>query len=86
MINPLAFLRRRQQDYRAAFGGEPGRRVLADLARFCHAADQLHCPGDAYETAFRDGKRRVFLRIAAILNMDPAAMLKLAQEQVPTDD
>ena len=75
-IDPIAELpaaipgydeRRRRADYRAAFGSEAGRRVLADLARFAHMGHPSYVRGDAMETAFREGERNVVLRILALL-------------------
>ena len=62
--------RRRRADYRAAFGDPAGRRVLADLYRFCGMASPRFGPGRPDETAFNEGRRRVFLRIAGLLELD----------------
>ena len=51
--------------YRGAFAGR--RLVLADLARLCNAAEVSFRPGDPHMTAFNEGKRAVWLHIAAML-------------------
>jgi hypothetical protein len=79
MRNPLLRLKQRRADYHAAFTGEAGRRVLADLYRFC-LMDQPCFAGDPHATAFNEGRRRVFLRILAILRMTESDILQLAIE------
>lgn len=49
--------------YKACFNTPAGDIVLNDLYRFCHAMQPTHVNGNEYETAFNEGKRRVFLRI-----------------------
>lgn len=71
--------RRRRADYSAAFHSEAGRRVLADLFRFCHM-DQPSFAVDPFITAFNEGQRRVFLRIAAMTRMSDEDFLKLSME------
>ena len=59
----------RKTDYRAVFlGSDAGRRVLADLYRFCGMAVELHVPGDPFGSAHGLGRRRVGLRIAMLLH------------------
>lgn len=41
-----------------------GARIWADLARVCHAGETTHVPGDPTQSAFREGKRAVFLYLA----------------------
>ncbi len=41
--------------------------VLAHLHAWCHAGETTHVPGDPTETAFREGKRAVFLHICALI-------------------
>jgi hypothetical protein len=43
------------------------RLVLAELAEVCQVAQSSHVPGDACSTAFREGKRAVWLYIAGRL-------------------
>lgn len=66
--------------YRAALSPRTprGRLVLADLARLCGAERTSFVPGDALETAFNEGKRAVFLHIAAVLELQAAELGALA--------
>lgn len=77
MFNPLARLKQRRADYRAVFAGEAGRRVLADLYSFC-LMDQPSFAADPHVTAFNEGRRRVFLRLAALLRMSERDLLNLS--------
>jgi hypothetical protein len=79
MLNPLNRLRQRRADYHAVFTSEAGRRVLADLYRFC-LMDQPCFAGDPQATAFNEGRRRVFLRLLAILRMTENDILQLSME------
>ena len=73
--------RRRRADYRRCFATPEGRRVLADLYRFCGMASPSFVPGRADETAFNEGKRRVFLRLAAFLELDDDRVRRMAGEE-----
>lgn len=77
--DPFRRLCRRRTDYRATFAGDSGRRVLADLYRFCHM-DQPTFAADPFVTAFNEGQRRVFLRIAALLRLGDDEILKISTE------
>lgn len=72
--------RQRRHDYRQAFGGEAGSRVLRDLFRFCRMDQPSMVVGDPHMTAYQEGMRRVFLRIAAIMRQDDETLLKLMEE------
>lgn len=52
------------------FNTPHGKKVFNDLAKFCGAMQTSHVPGDATETAYREGMRRVFLRINSFVNKD----------------
>ena len=41
--------------------------IWADLAGVCHAGTTTHVPGDPHASAFREGKRAVFLYLAGRL-------------------
>jgi len=60
-------------DYQVTFNAEAGRRVYADLRRFCKM-DEPTFAGDPQLSAFNEGMRRVGLRIQAFLelNLDDA--------------
>lgn len=75
----IARQRQRRADYLAAFGTEPGRRVLRDLYRFCHM-DQPSFAADPCITAFNEGQRRVFLRLLGIMRLTDTDILRLAEE------
>ena len=71
-------MNRLRQDFRTAFGSETGRRVLDDLRSFCHFDRPTYQRGDQFETAFREGRRSVFLRIMALTAEPP----KLQEEAI----
>lgn len=62
------FLRSRGQDYRQTFSGVQGERVLDDLAKFCRAGESTF-HSDARVEGVLQGRREVWLRIAAHLNL-----------------
>jgi hypothetical protein len=66
----------RKRAYGQVFGGEAGRIVLGDLYAFCGLNAQMHVPGDPCETAFRDGARRVALRIQNMLSESEAEFVR----------
>lgn len=79
--------------YSEVFATPAGRVVLEDLLKFGHFAEQIHGSGDPYETTFRDGKRRVVLRILSFVKLGPVEAFELArdhsqqqQEQARVDD
>ena len=77
--------RRRRADYRAAFAGAAGRRTLADLYRFCGMGSPSFVPGRPDETAFNEGRRRVFLRIAAMLELDEDTLRRMIAPDAEDD-
>lgn len=69
----------REQDYLITFSTDAGKRVLEDIRKGFQ--DKLsHCPGDPYETAYREGRRAVYLSIVSL--MDRAKYQKVDQRQV----
>ncbi len=64
------FLITRSQAYRRTFKGIFGERVLADLAKFCRANASTFNLDPRLE-GIMQGRREVWLRIAAHLNMSP---------------
>lgn len=84
MADPALILRRlfrrRRDDYRDCFRGEAGGRVLADLARFCNWNVAIP-PGDAAAMAYEEGKRRVFLRLKSLAEMDDRRLARLLEEE-----
>lgn len=47
------------------------RLVLADLAHYCHVGETSFSPGEPHATAFHEGRRDVFLHVAALLGLTP---------------
>jgi hypothetical protein len=45
------------------------RLIWADLAAACHAGETTHVAGDPHASAFREGKRAVFLYLAGRLSV-----------------
>jgi hypothetical protein len=67
--------------YQTCFSGVAGETVLRDLYKFCNAMQPTHVMGNEYETAFNEGKRRVFLRIFHQMKIhDERKMLKQLEE------
>ncbi len=69
----------RSRWYRATFQTEMGRRVLGDLARFCHAYTTTHVQGDPVGSAQLEGRRQVFLRIRGHLRADQETIEDIAE-------
>lgn len=59
----------RQRAYMLAFRSDAGAAVLADLAVFCRADETCVVPGDRDLTYVLEGRREVFLRIKAHLDL-----------------
>jgi hypothetical protein len=73
--------------WRGPKGGEmtpPGDIVLRDLARYCYASrptlkvSQVTQQSDAIAMAFAEGRRDVFNRIVAMLNLDTTQIERIA--------
>lgn len=80
----LNFLNQRRQQYLMTFDTEPGKEVLADLARFCRASESTFHP-DPHVRCQLDGRREVWLRIQQHLNLTDEDLYKLyAQKKGPT--
>ena len=62
--------KRRLADYRTVFESPQGQRVLADLCQRHGIYDPCHVPGDAYSTAYNDGRRSVVVDLLRYLNTD----------------
>ena len=77
------------RDYRTAFGGQAGRRVLLDLIARTGVMQTTHTPGDPLATAFAEGRRRIGLEILQMLadgasNREVAEALVVSVETVKT--
>lgn len=65
----MSFIRTKAQSYKQVFAGEQAKRVLGDLARFCHMTNTAHVTGDPTGSALLEGRRQVFLRIQAMCGL-----------------
>ena len=61
-----------KQAYTRCFSTEDGKKVLADLKKFCNYEASSVCEQapDALQTMFNEGKRRVILRILKLMEME----------------
>jgi phage-related baseplate assembly protein len=59
----------RQRAYMLAFKTDAGQAILNDLAVFCRANETCVVPGDRDRTYVLEGRREVYLRIKAHLDM-----------------
>lgn len=73
-------LRFRQPAYRKTFDNPEGRKVLADLRRFCRATTPTANVDNVYATYLLEGRREVFLRILAHLSLTEEDVIKLVEE------
>lgn len=64
--------------FRATLTGVQTERVLADLHRFCHAATPTFDPQSDRISAFREGRREVWLRIQAHMRITDDQVRDLA--------
>lgn len=78
-IKDVADAVRLKRYYRGTFQSDPGRRVLRDLAKVCHAVESTADP-DPREQARKEGKRQVWLRIQRMMNVDEAEIFALINE------
>jgi hypothetical protein len=77
-FNP--FLRYRQAAYRKTFENPEGRKVLADLRRFCRASVPTADVSNVNSTYLLEGRREVWLRITAHLNLTDEDVVKLVED------
>lgn len=78
-LNPLTLIRRRA--YKAAFNNPEGRKVLADLRRFCRATLPTADVNNVHTTYLLEGRREVFLRVTAHLQLTEEDVFKLIEDQ-----
>jgi hypothetical protein len=72
--------------YRNTFAGDDGRRVLADLARYCRFGATSFVPGDPHQTAFNEGARDAFLHVIELAGVAPGEIAELlATTSMPTE-
>ena len=77
-LNPLTLIRGRA--YRATFNNPEGRKVLADLRRFCRASVPTADVNNVQTTYLLEGRREVWCRIMAHLNLTEEDVFKLIEE------
>jgi len=78
MFNPL--LGQRQKAYRNTFDNPEGRRVLADLRRFCRATAPYADVNNVNATYLLAGRNEVWCRIMAHLNLTDEDVYKLIED------
>lgn len=61
------------QSYKKCFGTDDGAVVLEDLSKFCLEHMTTFVPDNALATAFREGSRRVMIRIRTAVEADLSA-------------
>ena len=77
-LNPLTLIRGRA--YRATFNNPQGRKVLADLRRFCRASVPTADVNNVHTTYLLEGRREVFLRIVSMLQLTDEDVVKLIED------
>lgn len=78
-LNPL--FRRRQAAYQKTFNNPEGRKVLADLRRFCRATVPTADVNNVQTTYLLEGRREVWCRLMAHLNLTDEDVHQLIEEQ-----
>jgi hypothetical protein len=77
-FNP--FLRYRQAAYRKTFENPEGRKVLADLRRFCRATQPTADVNNVNATFLLEGRREVYLRILSHLHLTEEDVVQLVED------
>lgn len=72
--------KKRPKLYKDTFSTPQGKEVLKDLAKFCGQNSPTHVPGDPYTSAYKEGMRRVFLRIQQFVNLNEADLQKILNQ------
>jgi len=75
----FAFLVGDAEAFRVTISGVYAERVLADLRRYCNATRPTFDPHNERISAFREGRRDVWLRIAAFLQVTEDQVYSLAE-------
>ena len=70
----------RRRAYKAAFSGPEGRKVLADLRRFCRATVPTADINNVQATYLLEGRREVWCRIQAHLQLTEEDVYSLIEE------
>ena len=83
-LNPLTLHRTRA--YRNTFDNPEGKKVLADLRRFCRATTPTADVNNERTTYLLEGRREVFLRIQAYLNLTEEDVYALVEENTDINE
>lgn len=78
MISPLTLFRKNA--YQKTFNNPEGRKVLADLRRFCRATSPTADVNNERATYLLEGRREVWLRIQSHLNLTDEQMYELIED------
>ena len=78
-LNPLTLIRGRA--YRATFNNPQGKKVLADLRRFCRASVPTADVNNVQTTYLLEGRREVWLSIFTHLNLTDEDIINLIEEE-----
>jgi hypothetical protein len=78
MLTKLFFVRHRA--YKATFNNPEGKKVLADLRRFCRATLPTANVDSVHTTYLLEGRREVFLRIMSHLQLTEDDIYNLNEE------
>ena len=79
-----AFVSERRTDYVTALNSPHGQKVLEDLAKFCRANETTFHP-DARVHAALEGRREVWLRIRAHLDLSDQQLWELFGAPIPSN-
>lgn len=77
-FNP--FLRFRRSAYQKTFNNPEGRKVLADLRRFCRATQPTADVNNVNATFLLEGRREVWCRIQAHLQLTDEDVVNLIED------
>jgi hypothetical protein len=83
-LNPLTI--HRQRAYQNTFNNHEGKKVLADLRRFCRATTPTADVNNERITYLLEGRREVWLRIQAYLNLTEEDIYNLVEEHTPINE
>ena len=77
-LNPMTLIRRRA--YRATFNSIEGRKVLADLRRFCRASVPTADVNNVQATYLLEGRREIWCRTQAHLQLTDEDVFNLLED------
>jgi len=83
-LNPLTL--HRQRAYKNTFKNHEGEKVLADLRRFCRATTPTADVNNERITYLLEGRREVWLRIQAYLNLTEEDVYNLIEDNTSINE